>query len=207
MASTTNVLITGANRGRCNQHTGTTKTLTFAGLGKAFLEQYLSQPNHIVIGAVRDVEKASGLRSLPTALGTKLILVQIEYISTTDAFDAVKELKSTGITKIDIVIANAGISGQQGPMETIDPEGLAQVYLINSVGPAILFIALKPLLDEATNPKWMSISTGLASIQNMEEYPNFKGFPYNASKTALNYFTKAIHFENPEIVAFTISPG
>jgi NAD(P)-dependent dehydrogenase (short-subunit alcohol dehydrogenase family) len=160
-----------------------------------------------VIGAVRDIDRAKGLHSLPKGEGSKLVLVKIEYTSTSDAFDAVKDFQASGITKLDIVIANAGVSGQQGPMSTIDPEGVAQVFMINSVGPTILFLALKPLLDQSESPKWMSVSTGLASLQTLENYPMFLGFPYGTSKAALNYFTKAIAFENPNIVAFAISPG
>lgn len=92
-------------------------------------------------------------------------------------------------------------------MSTIDPNSLAEVYMVNAVGPAILFLALKPLLDKAAKPKWMSMSTGLATLQELEKYKMFAEFPYGASKVALNYFTKSIHVENPNIVAFAISPG
>ena len=80
------------------------------------------------------------------------------------------------------------------------------MYLINVVGPAILFLALKPLLDKAETPKWLSISTGLASLQDIEKYPMFPGFPYNGSKAALNHFTRSMHFET-NVIAFTASPG
>ncbi|KAE8338048.1 hypothetical protein BDV24DRAFT_177149 [Aspergillus arachidicola] len=193
MASTTNVLISGASRG----------------LGKVFVEQYLARPNHTVIGTVRDVKSAAAeeLRALPAAEGSKVVLVKVEYTSTTDAVDAVKELEAQGITKLDIVIANAGIAGQQGRIETIDPKGLAEVYLVNAVGPAVLFLALKPLLDRAETPKWLAISSGLASLHDLHKYPMFPGFPYNGSKAALNHFTKTIHVESPKIIAFAVSPG
>ncbi|SPO02785.1 related to ketoreductase [Cephalotrichum gorgonifer] len=193
MASTTNVLISGASRG----------------LGKAFVEQYLARPSHTVIGTVRDVKSAAAeeLRALPAAKGSKVVLVKVEYTSTTDAVDAVKELEAHGITKLDVVIANAGIAGQQGRIETIDPKGLAEVYLVNAVGPAVLFLALKPLLDRAETPKWLAISSGLASLHDLHKYPMFPGFPYNGSKAALNHFTKTIHVESPKIIAFAVSPG
>ncbi|UDD54920.1 hypothetical protein AFCA_002562 [Aspergillus flavus] len=193
MASTTNVLISGASRG----------------LGKAFVEQYLARPNHTVIGTVRDVKSAAAeeLRALPAAEGSKVVLVKVEYTSTTDAVDAVKELEAQGITKLDIVIANAGIAGQQGRIETIDPKGLAEVYLVNAVGPAVLFLALKQLLDRAETPKWLAISSGLASLHDLHKYPMFPGFPYNGSKAALNHFTKTIHVESPKIIAFAVAPG
>jgi NAD(P)-dependent dehydrogenase (short-subunit alcohol dehydrogenase family) len=180
-----------------------------AGLGKAFVEQYLARPNHTVIATVRDVKAkaAEELKALPAGEGSKLVLVKIELASTTDAFDAAKELEAQGITKLDVVIANAGVAGQQGKIETIDVKGLADVYIINAVGPAILFIALKPLLDRAEAPKWLSVSSGLASIHDLHNYPMFPGFPYNGSKAALNHFTKSIHVESDKIVVFAVSPG
>ncbi|KIV97876.1 hypothetical protein PV10_01577 [Exophiala mesophila] len=193
MASSTNILISGANRG----------------LGKEFVKQYLARPNHIVVGTVRNVKSADALDllNLPTAEGTKLVLVKIESTSTTDAFEAVKELQAQGIWKLDVVIANAGTVGQQGPMESINPQNVAEVYMVNSVGPTFLFLAVKPLLDKAESPKWMAISSAVASIQDFQKYSFFKMYPYNASKAALNHFTKTIHVDFPDIVAFSVSPG
>jgi NAD(P)-dependent dehydrogenase (short-subunit alcohol dehydrogenase family) len=183
--------------------------LKFLGIGKAFAEQYLARANHTVVATVRDTSSASAkaLFALPKATGSKLVLVKIEATSVPDALGAVKELQARGINHLDIVIANAAVAGQQGAMGTIDPNTLADVYMVNAVGPAILFLALKPLLDNATAPKWMSMSTGLATLQELEKYAMFAGFPYGASKVALNYFTKSIHVENPNIIAFAISPG
>ena len=181
----------------------------FLGIGKAFAEQYLARANHTVVATVRDTSSASAkaLFALPKATGTKLVLVKLEATSVPDALSAAKDLQDQGINHLDIVIANAAVSGQQGAMRTIDPNSLAEVYMVNAVGPAILFLALKPLLDKAVKPKWMSMSTGLATLQELEKYKMFAGFPYGASKVALNYFTKSIHVENDNIIAFAISPG
>lgn len=162
-----------------------------------------------MVGVVRDPKSASAdsLRALPAAEGSKVIVVKVEATSTTDAFDAVKELKAQGITKLDVVIASAAIAGQQGAMHTIKPENIAEPYLINAVGPAILFLAVKPLLDEAKTPKWLSVSTAGASLTDLEKYLAFVGYPYMASKTAMNFFTKSMHAEYPHIIAFVVSPG
>jgi norsolorinic acid ketoreductase len=193
--STTNVVISGANRG----------------LGAAFVKHFLARPNHTVIGLVRDTasESASELRNLPAAKGSSLILLKMEATSTTDAFEAAEALQTApyNITKVDVIVANAGMAGQQGPMETIEPASVAEVYITNAVGPTFLFRALKPLLDRAPNPKWVALSSAVASIETYEKYMLFKMYPYNASKAALNHFTKTIHIEYPNIVAFAVSPG
>jgi NAD(P)-dependent dehydrogenase (short-subunit alcohol dehydrogenase family) len=58
------VLITGANRG----------------IGKGLLELYLLKPNHLVIAANRDPEHptSKALAELPTADGTRLLVVKID---------------------------------------------------------------------------------------------------------------------------------
>jgi norsolorinic acid ketoreductase len=179
------------------------------GLGKTFVRQYLERPNYVVIGTLRNLDGAAAneLHQLPKAANSTLMLVELEYSSPVSATNMVAGLKRNGVDRIDVVIANAGVGGQQGPMASIDPAGLADVYMINTVGPAMLFIAAKPLLDKSSAPKWLSMSSGLASTTNMEMFGAFPGFPYNSSKTALNHITKAIHFEHPNIVAFAVSPG
>ncbi|KAH8176715.1 short chain dehydrogenase domain-containing protein [Sarocladium implicatum] len=193
MATATNVLISGASRG----------------IGKGFLEHYLRQPNHIVIAALRDIfsPNAKALLELPVGEGSRVVLIKVEAASTTDSFAAAKELEAQGITKLDIIIANAATVGNQGPIESIDPRDVADVYVINAAGPALLFMGLKPLLDRAENPKWMAMSSAVASIEDYQKYMFFKMFPYNASKAALNHFTKTIHAEYQNIIAFAVSPG
>ncbi|KAK9327026.1 hypothetical protein V1520DRAFT_349939 [Lipomyces starkeyi] len=61
MSDSTIVLITGASRS----------------LGKALVQTYLSRPNHIVVGSVRDKASpnAQELNTLPPAAGSRLFLV------------------------------------------------------------------------------------------------------------------------------------
>lgn len=180
-----------------------------AGIGKGFLEHYLRRPHHTVIAALRDITSpnAKALLKLPAGKGSRVILVKIEATSTTDSFDAVNKLEAQGITKLDVIIANAAIVGNQGPVESIDPKAVADVYVINAAGPALLFMGLKSLLERAENPKWMAMSSAVASIEDYQKYMFFKMFPYNASKAALNHFTKTIHAEYENIIAFAVSPG
>ncbi|CAI6088980.1 unnamed protein product [Clonostachys chloroleuca] len=196
MGTNTNVLISGASR-------------EMAGIGKGFLEHYLRRPHHTVIAALRDITSpnAKALLELPAGKGSRVILVKIEATSTTDSFDAANELEAQGITKLDVIIANAAIVGNQGPVESIDPKAVADVYVINAAGPALLFMGLKSLLERAENPKWMAMSSAVASIEDYQKYMFFKMFPYNASKAALNHFTKTIHAEYENIIAFAVSPG
>ncbi|KAH7133772.1 hypothetical protein EDB81DRAFT_887583 [Dactylonectria macrodidyma] len=195
--STTNVLITGANRG----------------VGLAFLQTYLAQPNHIVIGSVRDIARSSNLNDLPVALGSKLVLVKIESSSFSDPAEAVGELKALGISRLDIVIANAGVAGGAVvPATNGDADDFLNTLAINAVGPLALFAATWPLLEQAVKPKWVSISSAVASLANHEAmFAGMGGRPmgagYGASKAALNHLSLNIHSENPKLTVLVVDPG
>jgi len=167
------------------------------------------RPNTMVIAGVRDTESASSkaIYSLPTAENSKAIVVHIDSLSESSAKDSVKLLESKhSITKLDVVIANAGISNYYGL--TIDTP-LSEVrshFEVNTIGALALFQATWPLLQAAPKPKFVVVTTGLGSIGDMGNMP-MPVVAYGASKAAVNFITRKIHFENPDLIAFPISPG
>ncbi|KAE8447505.1 hypothetical protein EG329_010635 [Mollisiaceae sp. DMI_Dod_QoI] len=193
MSSTTHVLITGTNRG----------------IGKGLLSTYLARPNHILIAGVRDPSSASSkaLSALPHGENSKVIVVKIDSLSQTDALTAVQTLKSEyKITKLDIVIANAGIANQWGPARTTPAKAMIEHFEVNVVGPLLLFQATAELLDAAPEPKFFTISSVVGSVSYQDKLP-LESSAYGTSKAALNFVTARIHFENPKIVAAPVHPG
>jgi len=191
--STTNVLVTGANRG----------------IGKGLLAAYLSRPDTVAIAGVRNPTDANSksLSSLPVGKGSKLIIVKIESDSETDAQVAADALKSKhSITHLDVVIANAGISKFYGPATKTPLTEVWDHFRINTVGPLVLFQAMWPLLKEAKQPKFIVISTAVASMAILEHIP-LEATAYGSSKAAVNYITLKIHHENPSLIAFPLNPG
>ncbi|KAM0818262.1 putative NAD(P)-binding protein [Seiridium cardinale] len=182
------------------------------GIGKGFAEAYLSRPNHIVIGSIRETAASSPgvaeLRSFPAAEGSKLQLVTIESTSPTDAANALKEVADSGIDHLDLVVANAGGAPvPTTPFESVEAHEMIREYQVNAVGPLMLFQACRPLLQKAVEPKWISISTGGGSITLMGKIRSWDGAAYAAAKAALNWITRAIHFTNEGFVAIAINPG
>lgn len=146
------------------------------------------------------------LESLPVGPGSKILVVKINSSSETDAQDAISLLQSRySISKIDLVIANAGINKMDLGTETPVSQ-LREHLLINTTGPFILFQATWPLLQRSEVPKFVVISSILASLGAMEAWP-FRSTAYGASKVALNYIVRKLYFENPSLIAFPISPG
>jgi hypothetical protein len=165
------------------------------GIGKGFAEAYLSRPDHLVIGSIRESAASSPqvkeLISFPAAEGSKLMLVNIESTSPTDAAVALQKVKNDGVEHLDLVIANAGGTPlPTTPLESVDAQEMTFVCQVNAVGPLMLFQACRPLLQKAQSPKWVSISTRGGSITLMGTIRSWDSSAYGAAKASLNWITR-----------------
>lgn len=174
-ATTTVVFITGVGRG----------------IGRALAQAYLAQPNTTVIGSVRNKAdpKYQDLSNAPAASGSQLILVTIESSSQTDPQQAVEEIKAAGINHVDIAIANAGFASPFAPLESVEIKELEESFRVNTLAPLVLFQALKPMLDKSSAPKWLTVSSAVGSITNIEAYGVSALSAYGVAKAGLNWIT------------------
>ncbi|KZM27079.1 Norsolorinic acid ketoreductase [Ascochyta rabiei] len=188
-------LVTGANRG----------------IGKGLAADLLLRPNTTVIAGVRDVAASSSILSaLPTGAGSKLIVVKLDSSIETDAASAVSELTTKhSITSLDVVIANAGMAHSGSPVAEVPVSALKEHFNVNTIGPVVLFQAVAPLLKASTNaPKFLAITTIIGSLASQELMPPNTHFtPYGASKAALNWVIRRVHFENEWLTAYVSHPG
>ena len=198
MSSDLTYLITGASRG----------------IGKGFVTELLQRPSTTVIAAVRDPSKdtSKSLAHLPVAPGSKLIIVKLDSAVETDAFDAVTSLRQDHkITSLDVVIANAGISHSGRPVIQSSTAAALEHFSVNSVAPLILFQATAGLLKASNNgrPAFIALTSIIGSIGGMELLATFppRLSPYGASKAALNWLVRRLHFEEPWLTSFAIHPG
>jgi len=192
MAPPTVVLITGVSRG----------------IGNALAAAFLSYPDHIVIGTLRDSKspKAEELRSLPIGSGSRILLVGIENTSLSDPKKAIETVEAAGIDHIDIVIANAGVSIGAAPLEIADPKAFTESFNINVLSSVVLFQAVNKLLTKSSAPKWISVSSrGGSTSAPLPWYPYAAA--YCMSKAAQNWFTQTLHVANESLTAFAIHPG
>jgi norsolorinic acid ketoreductase len=173
------------------------------------LSAYLARPNHVVVAGLRDPLGASSkeLESLPHGPGSELILVAIDSSSQTDAKSAVEQMVSKhGIKKLDMVTANAGISKYFGKATLTPAEEMLDHFTVNTIAPLLLFQACAPLLQAASAPKFVVVSSGAGSLSNVVNLP-VENTAYGASKAAVNFVTRRIHYENPHLTAFVLNPG
>lgn len=169
----------------------------------------MKRPDTTVIAGVRNPADASSksLETISTGSGSKVITVTIDSSDEASAKKAVETLQSQhGIDKLDIVIANAGISKYYGNADITPISEVREHFEINAIGALVLFQATVPLLRKSSAPMFVGLSTGVASIGDMGGIP-LPATAYGISKVALNYLLRKIHFENPDITAFAMSPG
>ncbi|KFY98389.1 hypothetical protein V500_01680 [Pseudogymnoascus sp. VKM F-4518 (FW-2643)] len=192
MAPQTVVLITGTGRG----------------IGKSLAAAYLLQPDHVVIGTVRDPKapQAEELKSLPAGSGSRILLVGIENTNLTDPKSAVESIEAAGVDHIDIVIANSGVSIGAGPLETADPKAFVDSFNINVLSSVVLFQAVNKLLTKSSAPKWVTISSRGGSTAAPLPWYSYAA-AYCMSKASLNWFSQTLHVSNASLTAFAIHPG
>ncbi|KAB8218034.1 hypothetical protein BDV33DRAFT_205815 [Aspergillus novoparasiticus] len=192
MAQTT-ILVTGANRG----------------IGKGLVTAYLAKANTTVIATCREVSEqiTKDLSCLSRGHGSNLIVVSLSLDKPQSVIDAVSQLqRHHSINKIDIVIANAGVCNHYGPLARMEDADLVSHFDVNTLGPLRLFRATLPLLQASSQPKFIYISSELASITGIEHSSSLTA-AYGASKVASNYLVKKVHTEHLDVIALSIDPG
>ncbi|KAI1815478.1 NAD(P)-binding protein [Poronia punctata] len=179
------------------------------GIGYALAELYLARSNCTVVGGYRD-ENAPGvsnLKTMPRGEGSKLVLVKMESAVPADAARAVEDMKATGIDRIDILIANAGISPPITSLERVDLDEVASTFKVNSLGPLALYQACYALLKASSSPKFVPISSAAGSLGPMHGNGAWVAPAYCISKATLNWIALGAHCGNEWLVSFAVNPG
>jgi NAD(P)-dependent dehydrogenase (short-subunit alcohol dehydrogenase family) len=160
------VLITGANRG----------------IGLELANQFAAA-GFTVIGTARKPAEADELK----ALGAR-----VEPLDVTEKDSVAALAASLRDTPIDLLINNAGISGQPPEdIEKLDVDAMAWTFNVNSLGPMRVTQALLPNLRAGKGKRIVQMSSVMGSIAN-----NSGGYyDYRASKAALNMLNVSLSKE------------
>jgi NAD(P)-dependent dehydrogenase (short-subunit alcohol dehydrogenase family) len=92
--------------------------------------------------------------------------------------------------------------------EHVDISELAEVYIINSIGPYILSTRLKPLMTKKNGFSWIINVTSMEGVFNWDRKPS--RHPHtNMAKAALNMFTRTSgqHYINSKIIMVCVDTG
>ena len=187
------VLITGSN----------------SGIGLEFAKQYAAR-GWDVIATHRRTEAPASLAGLRTEFPD---LVQVETMDVTNHEQIDTLAKKLEGTAIDVLINNAGVTGdfrQPAPQSfgTLDYDQWENFMRISALGPLKVSVAFAPLVTASTDKKILAISSLAGSFGY--QGPNMAGgYWYKASKATLNMYMKnvASDLKGDGVIVALLSPG
>jgi NAD(P)-dependent dehydrogenase (short-subunit alcohol dehydrogenase family) len=177
-------LITGANRG----------------IGFETAKQLGDKGVTVVVGA-RKLSVSEETAAKLKAAGIDSYGIQLDVTNAADRVAAAKYFEDK-FGKLDILINNAGISSAEGfksVISQVTDEDLQNVFNTNLFSVVALTRELLPLLKKSPAGRIVNLSSILGSLTLHADpnspIANFKNFPYDASKTALNAYTIHLAYE------------
>ncbi|KAF7345162.1 NAD(P)-binding protein [Mycena sanguinolenta] len=173
------------------------------GIGYGLAATLAARPNTVIFAGARD-PAAQSLKDL-AAKHSNVHPVKLTSGDKADNEAAMAEIQRTA-GQLDVIIANAGISKQYGPVATVDLSEFRDHFEVNTLGVIVLFQAAHKLLlaSPTGSPILAYISTGAGSIS---AYYHLSACAYGTSKAAANFLVKVLDAENPSLIAMAIHPG
>jgi 3-oxoacyl-[acyl-carrier protein] reductase len=124
-------------------------------------------------------------------------------VSDRESVEAVVEQVERELGPIDLLVANAGVSGPRGLSWEVDPSDWWKVFEVNVLGVYLCCRAVIPRMIERGAGRIVITASGAAYL------PGSRSTAYGASKAAVNRFaeTLSLELEPHGIPVFPISPG
>ncbi len=160
------------------------------GIGRATAEQLAARGCH-VLAAMRAAEPMSGL---------EIIILDV---NDTAAINALAQSIGERFGRLDILVGNAGVLGERGPLAQSDPKLFEDVMAVNLNANYHLIRAFDPLIRKAPAGRAVFVSSGAAFA------PHGHWGAYGVSKAALNMLveTWARELEDSPARANLLRPG
>ncbi|MDY0874455.1 SDR family oxidoreductase [Dongia rigui] len=174
------VLITGANRG----------------IGLELTRQYASA-GWDVIACCRKPKEAGELTALK---------VEVKALDVADAASIKTLATDLKGRSIDVLLNNAGILGRRIGFGHAEPDEFLELQRVNALAPLLIAEAFVAHVTASGQKKIAAITSGLASITNVNDAASYA---YRASKASLNMVMRKLDYDLKDrgIVAAAISPG
>ncbi|KZO92384.1 NAD(P)-binding protein [Calocera viscosa TUFC12733] len=183
-------LISGANRG----------------IGLGIVAQLAVRENTVVFAGARNPSGATDLQTLESKYPGKVHIVKLTSTDEADNKAAVAKIQKLA-GRLDVVIANAGVSNSYTPSEQVSLDAMREHFEVNVLGPLVLFQASYQLLKASSDkPKFIVVSTAVSSIEVGTKFA-IPVLPYGTSKAAVNWLTAKLFWEHPGLVAVALHPG
>ncbi|WP_221031460.1 SDR family oxidoreductase [Actomonas aquatica] len=164
------------------------------GIGKETARQLAEKGVRVIIGA-RNLEKGATVIEEFKTSGLEMELVALDVTSNASVTAAAQELEARH-GRIDILINNAGIALDRGPLADMPVEEFELTFQTNVFGTFRATRAFLPLLRKSAHGRIVNVSSSLGSLWTMtdEKSPWYQVVipAYAASKAAINAMT--VHF-------------
>ena len=186
MKNPKNILITGAS----------------SGIGAA-LAEYSAQEGCTVFLSGRNSERLQEIADICRAKGAKVVTALVDVTDKEAMYNLITQ--SNEEASLDLVIANAGISG--GTAGRLDGEPISEARKIFDVNVTGVFNTVEPALDifkDVQAEKQIAIVSSLAGFRGWPSAP-----AYSASKGAVRYYGEALRgaLSKTNINVNVICPG
>jgi NAD(P)-dependent dehydrogenase (short-subunit alcohol dehydrogenase family) len=166
--------------------------------GLALVQHLVVRENVVVFAGVRDPVSANALNELVSQHKSKIHVIKLLSADEENNRAAAEEIKRVA-GRLDVVIANAGILKSPSAVLHAPQENMLQHFTVNVLGPMTLIQATYPLLKASTStPKFVPISSTVGGIAKGTLFPASQ-VEYGTSKAALNWMTKKLWTENPDL--------
>ncbi|WP_339051181.1 SDR family oxidoreductase [Rickettsiella endosymbiont of Xylota segnis] len=174
------------------------------GLGSAIAQAYVKAGASVVICArnrIQLLKKQAELQGI-ASVNNKVIAIPTD-VASPEQVEYLIKIAEEELGGVDILVANAGVYGPKGPLESLDWQAWSDAIDINLKGTVLQCRAVIPLLKKQKKGKIIIISGGGAT----KPMPNFSA--YAASKAGIVRFSETLANEllpfNIDVMA--ISPG
>lgn len=174
------------------------------GLGFETAKSLIDQGHKVYIGS-RDESRG---QEAAQQIGAQLVQLDVtDDTSIKKAFDYIKEQEG----RLDVLVNNAGISGQFAKPADITVEDMNKVYQTNVFGIVRMMNTFVPLLEQSEQPVVVNVTSGLGSFgmvtdPNTQEY-HVNSLAYCSSKSAVTMLTVQYAKGLPNMQINAADPG
>ncbi len=151
---------------------------------------------------------AGDLKQLAAQYGDRAQVIALD-ISDNKSISAAVEAIGAQVDGLDVLINNAGINPgteKEKIFGTLDADAMLNVLNVNAIGPVMVTQAFADLLRQGTAARVVNVSSGAGS---MTRQSNGCAYAYNASKAALNMYTRCLagSFRQDGVTVIALDPG
>lgn len=187
------------------------------GLGYEFLIQLSKDPSNTVVGLVRN-KAATDAKAAKDGLPKNVHIIEADITSLPAQQAAAKQVAALTGGKLDVLINNAALIPETTADVTVTAfdtdhdvfvKDLRDTFETNVVGVMNTTSAFLPLILKSSVKKVITISSGMADIDVINQFGVGNGVPYSISKGATNVMVAKYNavYKDQGVLFLAISPG